>query len=327
MLLLQKKSLVFCCAAVLLIGGFFAGLRYDQRQMNNCQARDYRFLNPDFMCGNPVVISKTSYQGFENTLKKTLEEKRSVGELKRFAVYFRDLRNGPVFGINEREDFVPASLLKLPLAITFLDMKDNGEADLQEKVLYSGSGVVEMQTFKPDSDLQVGQMYSIEKLLEVMIENSDNLAYLVLYNYLALKTGSTGRMMQTYQELGLIDPKDPGAQTLDVRGYASIFRILYNASYLSPECSSKLLGWLAKSNFSKGLKEGIPESIQVADKFGERVADDETKQLHDCGIIYYPGNPYMLCVMTYGDDWTKLEEAIRDVSRLVYDEVDSRRFK
>jgi hypothetical protein len=48
-------------------------------------------------------------------------------------------------------------------------------------------------------------------------------------------------------------------------------------------------------------------------------------QLHDCGIIYYPGNPYLLCVMTRGTDWSALEKTIQTISAMTYKEVDSRK--
>ncbi len=76
---------------------------------------------------------------------------------------------------------------------------------------------------------------------------------------------------------------------------------------------------------------GVPSTVDVAHKFGERttLASDtestETKQLHDCGIVYFPENPYLLCVMTRGTDFKVLEGIISDISRMVYEEVDSRR--
>ena len=64
----------------------------------------------------------------------------------------------------------------------------------------------------------------------------------------------------------------------------------------------------------------------VAHKFGERgiIGQDgiEQKQLHDCGIIYYPNHPYILCVMTRGYKLAELEEIVRTVSKNIYQEVE-----
>jgi hypothetical protein len=65
--------------------------------------------------------------------------------------------------------------------------------------------------------------------------------------------------------------------------------------------------------------------MPVAHKFGIRdIAGEQEKQFHDCGIVYYPKRPYLLCVMTRGNDIQQAIAFIREVSRRVYDQVDIR---
>jgi hypothetical protein len=55
---------------------------------------------------------------------------------------------------------------------------------------------------------------------------------------------------------------------------------------------------------------------------GAKPTDEPTaRELHDCGIIYYPNNPYFLCVMTRGKDFPTLEGVIKDISKIAWDEV------
>ncbi|MHB8709527.1 MAG: serine hydrolase, partial [Desulfuromonadales bacterium] len=70
-----------------------------------------------------------------------------------------------------------------------------------------------------------------------------------------------------------------------------------------------------------GLTAGLPKSIEVAHKFGERGDLAGAMQLHDCGVIYHPDTPYLLCVMTRGDQHNQMTAAIAETSRMVYDEV------
>src|SRR5207248_2823209 len=98
----------------------------------------------------------------------------------------------------------------------------------------------------------------------------------------------------------------PGALTpnpqVSVVTYSSFFRVLYNASYLTRDDSQKALALLAGVDYKDGLVAGVPASVPIAHKFGEReTTGDTTKQLNDCGIVYYPSHPYLLCVMTRGD--------------------------
>ena len=113
---------------------------------------------------------------------------------------------------------------------------------------------------------------------------------------------------------------------MPVRMYASFFRVLFIASYLNKEMSQKALAYLMRSDFNEGIVAGVPPSVLVAHKFGERVSGArlEDRQLHDCGIVYYPNSPYLLCIMSRGSDFTTLDDIIKDLSLLVYKEVDRR---
>lgn len=63
--------------------------------------------------------------------------------------------------------------------------------------------------------------------------------------------------------------------------------------------------------------------LLVAHKFGE-YGDSEKgiKQLHDVGIIYHEDNPYLLGIMTRGQDYAKLAQVIEKISSFIYSEVD-----
>ena len=124
--------------------------------------------------------------------------------------------------------------------------------------------------------------------------------------------------------MGLDDTTNDFQQSISVRGFSSLFRLLFNSSYLSSEYSNEVLNILSQSTFDKGLEAGLPKGIKVTNKFGERDLPDGTAELHDCGIIYYPKNPYLLCVMTSGKDDDKLASIISQISKMVYDEVNSR---
>ena len=67
----------------------------------------------------------------------------------------------------------------------------------------------------------------------------------------------------------------------------------------------------------------------MAHKFGENTDIDLTtgtqvdKELHDCGIVYVPQKPYLLCVMTRGQDFNSLTNVISSISKIVYNLVTS----
>ncbi|MES2965841.1 MAG: serine hydrolase, partial [Bdellovibrionota bacterium] len=124
----------------------------------------------------------------------------------------------------------------------------------------------------------------------------------------------------TLKEMGVPLVISDGQVWLRVSSYSSIFRILFNATYLDAKHSSMALDLLTRSKFMKGLRAGLPTDIKIAHKFGERGFGDDF-QLHDCGIVYVPKTPYLLCVMTRGKAFDDLSEAIRNISDVVYRNV------
>ena len=246
-------------------------------------------------------------------------DKAAKGEsLAHVSVYFRDLNNGPWIGINEHAEFVPGSLLKVPMMVSLLRRAETEPGLLDTLVVFKpGMTAPEEQRFGVKSILQPGRSYTVDFLLSEMIGHSDNIATLLLFD----RFGVEG-IRAIYDDLGIPTPPDGVPSTLQVKSYASIFRILYNASYLGRKMSEKGLAYLSDTEFSVGITAGVPVSLPVAHKYGERVVpENNLKQLHDCGVVYYPGHPYILCVMTHGGDYDKLARTIREVSAIVYQEV------
>ena len=70
---------------------------------------------------------------------------------------------------------------------------------------------------------------------------------------------------------------------------------------------------------------GLPKDVTIAHKFGEHVSGSNgvisSVELHDCGIVYAPKKPYLLCVMTRGSDFDKLSGIIKSISNMVYEGV------
>jgi beta-lactamase class A len=296
---------------------------------SDCAGR-YTYVNTTFACGVKPVLGKGGYIGLRDRLVAEIDAEVAAGRAREVAVYFRDLRNGPVFGINELIAFAPASLLKLPLAFAYLNAEEILPGFIDRTVRYDGDLAPPPQTIPPAHSVQPGREYAIRQLLENTLAYSDNLSYLILARYMREVRDGDALVQQTFRELGIIAPDGMTDDTVSVHGYSSLFRQLYNATYLTPELSELALSWLARSEFEDGLATGLPAGMPVAHKFGERVANGASPggalaQFHDCGIVYYPENPYLLCVMTRGTELAKLVGIVQQISAEVYREVDSRR--
>jgi len=323
--LFKKLSLsTLTLFGVFALGALVGIFVYDLRE-SRCED-SYRFINPEVVCDKQPILKKIGYAATQGVLEKFIAEEKAAGRLTEAALYFRDLEDGPVFGVDETADFAPASLLKLPLALVYLTQAERDPEILKEQLSVAKPQWNFSEYYPPTETIDPAVPHTIEDLIAHMLTYSDNNSYGVLQTHL-YDTRQKSVMTQTFLELGFIDPANISDETLSVRRYAAIFRALYNISYLNAGLSEKVLGWLAESDFALGLRGDVPESVPIAHKFGERSIDDGVKQLHDCGIVYYPGNPYVLCVMTRGANFDDLAAVIRRISSVVYAEVDSRRIK
>lgn len=233
------------------------------------------------------------------------------------AVYFRDLNNGPWFGINEREEFIPASLLKLPTLMGMLRWAEAEPSILEKKISFTSVEDPKRQYFTPSQEVQPNTEYTVLDLNQRMIRQSDNTAARILRGLMGNE-----RYQDIFDVLGVPSSTDQPTN-LRVKDYATFFRILYNASYLQPATSEFALQLLTETEFNQGLAAGVPRPTVVAHKFGESwESPTSDHQLHDCGIIYYPNHPYLLCVMTRGKDFDELAGVIADISRVAFQNVE-----
>jgi hypothetical protein len=263
---------------------------------------------------------------FRYKVDALIQSKLSAGEASMVSVFFRDLKSGHWFGIREQESFSPESLLKLPLMVAYFKWADSDPRVLRRKILYTGSGEeISLQSTKAVKPLEKGRSYTVDDLILRMIAYDDTDAHALLMANLP-----PGYFDRVFKDIySNYDPaKKDDAVTFSA--YASFFRVLYNASYLSPEMSEKALRYLSRSALRDGIVSGIPSNIDCAVKSGERAMpadagrgiEGDMKQLHEFGIIYYPGRPYLMGVMARGEDRGKLTNVIRDVTMLIYEEID-----
>ncbi|HNU81434.1 MAG TPA: class A beta-lactamase-related serine hydrolase [bacterium] len=271
----------------------------------------YKYISPLLECADVHDIRQND---LEKKIKEVINKNIEQGNIIYASLYFRDLNNGPWIGINEQEKFTPASLLKVPLMIAYLKLAEEQEQILNDRLTIENEVTSLSPNILPLKHVKTGQSYTIDDLLKYMIIYSDNAATGALIQHM-----DPEYLNRIYKDLGINVPNsDQTENFMNVKEYASFFRILYNASYLNREMSEKSLEILSQSQFDKGLKAGIPANITVSHKFGERIWL-ENKQLHDCGIIYLEKNPYLLCIMTRGNDFNKMSGVIRDLSATVYE--------
>lgn len=307
---------------VLIILSFFAGvfLTYlythssqktheDEKKVVETRETGYEFINPLLECEQVDNLGDVKLETLKNEVSNIIDQHNQI----EIGFYYRDLTNGPWLGINEEKTFSPQSLLKLPIALAYFKIAENNPDILERNLEYTE----EYENKNVEPNLEVGQSYPTNILIHRMLAISDNISF-----YLLAKNLPIDFTKRVHRDLHLPYPEDstPG-DFISVKNYAAIFRVLYNSSYLSRKYSEMMLQLLSENIYEDGLRAGVPEDFIVANKYGVLNSSEHESQLHDCGIVYLPEKPYLLCIMTKGNDQDELTQVIQELSKTVFDEI------
>lgn len=322
--------LVVCLVAFL---GYFYGISVQKnkyatfiKSFRNIRENTdkYDFINPLIGGSSAPATDVGMYSDLKESIIASLSEDEHKGSLYSYSLYFRDLGTGFWFGINESDNFSPASLFKLPISIATYKQGEDNPSFLKKEVVYTKEISLLNSSIKSNSDssLAIGRSYSVEDLVEIMITQSDNGA-----KNLLLTVIDKSYLNKLFALVALGDPQTSSVYQISAIKYALFLRVLYGASYLNNDNSERILGYLSKSTFSDGLVAGLPKAVPVAHKFGVYEFDDtvngtitHVQQLHDCGVIYHAKKPYILCIMTKGKDLLSLYTVIAKASKLIYED-------
>lgn len=257
----------------------------------------------------------------ENALREMIVERQKENQVQIVSIYFRLLNSGRWFSINEDEEYSPASLLKIPIMMAYYKKAEETPEILKETIYNDGRYARTEQSSIPEAEkLTQGVSYTIEDLIERMIRDSNNEA-----KYLLEANLESDFVSSIYRDANIEDPYTAVGDYMKVTDYPFFLRLLYNTTYLSQKFSEQGLTLLTESSFTQGLPALLPTDVKVAHKFGFRIMTDTTPnigELHDCGIVYYPNHPYILCVMTKGYALEPLTKVIQDASLLTYQGVE-----
>ncbi len=283
------------------------------------QNTNYQYINPLLSYDLPPNTEEKEFVDLSQKIKLITAENLAEGKIDRLGVYFKDLNSGQWTGINENGLFQPASLLKVPIMIAYFKMAETDRGILDRYLAIVPTSVTS-STRTPSKLYRVGQQYLTSELIRGMIAESDNNATDTL-----IANISPGFLSEVFTDLGIKPPNnDPESQAISPKTFGLFFRVLYNGTYLNREFSEKALTLMDQVTFKDGIDDAYLKDIPVADKFGERVISTSNPpkiDLSDCGIVYYRPKPYLLCVMTEGNNEQNLKDTIQNISNVTLDEA------
>ncbi len=226
-----------------------------------------------------------------------------------FSLYFEYLPTGVSITINEKKEFSPASLIKVPLAIAYYNHLEDDHITKDSVVSVSPEDLDPLygSLWKKGAGYQL----PLSQFVKIMLVESDNTAMKVLSRYVP---------SQAYEDLynGLdLSFEDGNKFIVTAKSYVSILKSLYYSAILSKKDSQLLLNYLAHATDNDLLPSGVPNNVTVAHKIG---INQKENIYQDCGIIYLPHRPYALCVIVHSDK-ESARNTISEASKTIYNYV------
>ncbi len=246
-------------------------------------------------------------------LRKKIEARFASLDAKK-SFYFEYLPDGTSIRVGDDKELIAASLIKLPLTMNVYRAAELKRIDLDKTVT-----VMPEELDNAYGDLWrrgAGTDISLRQTAKLALEESDNTAMHVMFDHVK---GLLSYDEESLARLDIDQNLEEGRAVISAKSYSSVLKSLYFASYLTKADSQELLGYLTKSNATNRLTKYLPKSVPVAHKIGVfNAAWSES----DCGIVYVPKRPYVICAMVGIPD-DQANDFIAQVSKDVYDFVSS----
>ncbi len=238
---------------------------------------------------------------------RTAMNKYILKQPEKIGVYFEYLPSGNSIGINDKTELRLASLIKIPVVmatyrqIELGKINENTILTVTENDLNEGFGVL----WKKGA----GTKITVEEAIRLSLIESDNTAANTLNSHLP-----QGAIDGVFDTLDI--PKDTknNLPVISPKNYSSILRSLYLSSFLTRDNSNEILEILTETNFNDKIATIVDEDVKVSHKIGVYESEGVYS---DCGIIYAPNRPYILCIMVNSTE-DKAKQHMQYISRMIY---------
>lgn len=274
-----------------------------------------------FICACAWLSAEAVDELFARKLTNEIQaiEQRSSGVL---GVAVIDLTSGRRWTLHEDTVFPQASSIKIPIMIEVFNAAREGRLKLSDKFTLQpsdsvgGSGHLRLLLQKNPLTL------TVEELVAAMIQTSDNTAT----NRLIAAVGMDG-VNASMEKLGFRNTKlrrimmDSSAAARDDENVstpaemASIAELLYRGKIVDGGASTRMLDILGL--VQADFRAAVPASVKTVSKPG-----GISGVRCETGIIYVPGRPFVLSVMsTYVDPSDNAVKAVAESAYKHFDKV------
>lgn len=220
-----------------------------------------------------------------------------------------DLQSGAKVTINPDEPYRAASVAKIPVAMTVLNLVTQGALSLTDEIIYRAATDFKAGAGSLQYTLQDGDPVSVGYLLDRLIRVSDNIAWRMFERYLGAE-----QITQYLRAQGVTSPYIVEFPVFTARELDRLLtRLDAGEAGISPELTRLLIDLMATTVFRDRIPAKLPPEAYAATKVGTLEG-----YVHDVGLVYAPQRSFVLTVFTEGIPEPEAIALIADLAATIY---------
>jgi len=211
-----------------------------------------------------------------------------------------NLDTNETYTYNEKQPYYAASLYKIPIAIAALKEVEKGNLSMNSLYSYypqdfaDGTGILVQNKF--------GTNFTLEKLLNTLIKDSDNVSQNILLR--TLPNNSIKEAFSIVSQNNYLN--DNIATAEEINNY---FKVIYDGNYLNNEDKAYLLDLLSNTSFDDRINRYLNPGITFSHKVGSWPGN-----YHDCGLAFTKSSTYTLCLMSGNADYAEFIDVSKRIA-------------
>jgi len=226
-----------------------------------------------------------------------------------------DLETGASASVNAERAFPAASLFKLPILVEVLAQEASGRLpgdrvlEIGDDDWTSGSGVLQAR---------VGERLSVRELRRLMIQESDNIAALVLLEAVGASNVNARLTSLGMSSTRVIDFRggQRGEHVTSPTDMARLLAVMARGQLVSAQVSEEALRLLELRQAHTWLADDLPWWVKVAHKWG-----DLPEARNDVGVVFTPSGSYVIAVLSEDAPPDEAQRAIARTSQAVFAQI------
>lgn len=233
-------------------------------------------------------------------------------------VYYKDLTTGQSFGVKESEQFLAASVIKIPVLAEAFRQENQGMISFEEMVVINNQD--KLPSCGSLTYMHDGLEVSVMDLCVLMIIQSDNTA-----TNLMIKKLGIDNINGFIKKLGLkkthlnrllfdsVEQKKGKENYITPHDMGSILEMMWKGELVSSEASKEMLEILKRQQINHKIPYFVPNNIKIAHKTGE-----DSRITNDMALVFAE-KPFILCCAANNTNVQETEEFYRKAAKYLFD--------